>query len=339
MDIYILNTLEHGVDITNQLKNQLKIKGIIGLSSKNDTKNISGFVDVKKNCRKNHFQFVSLDSYNMKNENDKKKLKKLNIDVLLVLGWQRLIPKWLIEKCKFGAIGIHGSPWGINYGRGRSPQNWSLILGKDIFEISIFRINEGIDSGRIIESRKFPLSEFDNIITSYHKSSILISEMIIKNIKKISSNSGHEQKGPTRFLPQRIPDDGQIDWNRKSLEIYNFIRGQTHPYPGAFSFINKTKIWIWHAIPFNLKIDHTEKNPGTIIRVFYNKDLLIKTNNGYILINDYTLKPSKFKLKEGMKMNSINFSKQMKGIVERHYKKFPKNKLNKEILKKIETKN
>ena len=110
MDIYILNTLEHGVDITNQLKNQLKIKGVIGLSNKNNTENISGFVDVKKNCRKNHLQFISLDSYNMKNENDIKKIKKLNIDVLLVLGWQRLIPKWLIEKCKVGAIGIHGSP-------------------------------------------------------------------------------------------------------------------------------------------------------------------------------------------------------------------------------------
>ena len=119
----------------------------------------------------------------------------------------------------------------------------------------------------------------------------------------------------------------------------NFIRAQTHPYPGAFSFINRAKILIWYAIPFDLNIDHKKKIPGTIVKIFYNKDLLIKTNDGYVLINNYTLKPSKFKLKEGMKMNSINFSKQMKVIVDRHNKKFPNNKLNKEILKKVETGN
>ena len=88
----------------------------------------------------------------------------------------------------------------------------------------------------MIESRKFELSNYDDIVTSYHKSSILVSEMILKNIFKLSENSGIIQKGTIRFLPQRIPEDGGIDWNRKSFEIYNFIRGQTHPYPGAFSF-------------------------------------------------------------------------------------------------------
>lgn len=336
MDIYILNTLEHGVDITNQLKNQLKIKGVIGLSNKNNTENISGFVDVKKNCRKNHLQFISLDSYNMKNENDIKKIKKLNIDVLLVLGWQRLIPKWLIEKCKVGAIGIHGSPWGIRLGRGRSPQNWSFILGKNMFEVSIFKIDEGIDSGKIIESRKFSFTELDDIVTSYHKSSILVAEMILKNINKLVINSGSIQKGVSRYLPQRIPEDGQIDWNRKSLEIYNFIRGQTHPYPGSFSNIGKTKITIWRAVPFDLKIKTEKKIPGTIVKIFHNNDFLIKTKNGYMLIVDYTIKPSKFELREGMKISSVDFPKQMNRIVKRHYKKYPKNIIHKEILEKSE---
>ncbi len=58
-------------------------------------------------------------------------------------------------------------------------------------------------------------------------------------------------------MPKRRPEDGVIDWNRSSRDLYNWVRALTEPYPGAFSFVNGQKLWIWkaqietHAMPDN----------------------------------------------------------------------------------------
>ena len=118
-----------------------------------------------------------------KKKDDKNKLLNTNIDILIVAGWQRLIPEWLIQHCKICVIGSHGSPLGITKGRGRSPQNWALIMGMESFEISIFQIDKGIDSGRIFNTKSFKYSAFDDIKTSYYKVCMLISQMLIELIK------------------------------------------------------------------------------------------------------------------------------------------------------------
>lgn len=331
MKIYALNTLQYGVDILNHIKSDIKISGIIGLDRRKKNDKISGYTYMKNFCSINNFDFVPIKNYSMKNRNDKLKLLALDIDILLVLGWQRLIPEWLLNKVKKAAIGSHGSPWGINNGRGRSPQNWSLILGKKQFEISLFKIDKGIDSGGIIDTRKFNLTDFDDIKTSYQKCSLLISQMLIENIKKNKKIISKPQKGSPRYLPKRIPEDGQIDWNRTTYEIYNFVRALTRPYPGAFSFILKNKITIWKSFPFNLQIGENKVESGKIIKIFSNNYLLIKTKGGYLLVTEYSIQPSKFILKEGMKLDSCNFSAQIQSIIDRHYSKYPNNIIHKEI--------
>jgi len=333
MKIYAISTLQHGIDILNYIKNDIKISGVIGLSRRKKNDKISGYVYLQNFCKKNNYDFIPIENYSMKNRTDKLKLLSLDMDILLVLGWQRLIPEWLLNKVKIAVIGSHGSPWGINNGRGRSPQNWGLILGKKRFEISIFKMNKGIDSGNIIDTKKFDLTDCDDIKTSYQKSSLLISQMLINNIKKNQKIISKPQKSTPRYLPKRIPEDGHIDWSRTTQEIYNFVRALTRPYPGAFSFILKNRINIWKSIPFNLKIGKNNNEPGKIIKIFSNNDLLIKTKDGYLLVTEYSKQPSKFTLKVGMKFNSCDFSTQIQGIIHRHYSKYPNNIIHNEILR------
>ena len=48
-----------------------------------------------------------------------------------------------------------------------------------------------------------------------------------------------------RVFPQRSPEDGIIDWSLPALQIFNFIRAQTKPYPGAFTSYGQDKVTIW----------------------------------------------------------------------------------------------
>jgi UDP-4-amino-4-deoxy-L-arabinose formyltransferase/UDP-glucuronic acid dehydrogenase (UDP-4-keto-hexauronic acid decarboxylating) len=334
LKIFVLSTIDAGVDIINILKQQLKISGVVGLADQKNTHQISGYFHLGDYCKKNSIPFHEVKNYSMKDEEDKILLESLNIDVLIVAGWQRLIPKWLINHCRISVIGAHGSPYGIAGGRGRSPQNWSILMGKKEFYISIFKIDEGIDSGDIIEERKYEISVWDDIRSSYNKVVWLTGQMIIDAIlsKRIETNRLIPQDLKPRYFPQRTREDGEIDWNRTNEEVHNFIRALTHPYPGAYSKIGGKEIIIWCVKPFDV---FTVKNyePGTIVKVYNYGAFMVSTARGFIQVDNYTVKDNiDFKFEEGMVFSSVKFIDQMKNIIERHIQKYPSLTLAEDLL-------
>lgn len=325
MNIYLLNTLDFGIDLINIIRKQIDVKGIIGLSDRHSSDKISGFVYQKKICKELNIDFIEVENYELNSEGDKNKILELDIDILILGGWQRLIPQWLIDQCKISAIGCHGSPFGITGGRGRSPQNWALILGLDEFHISIFKIDKGIDSGEIIDTKKFTYDSFDNIRTSYHKVCMLTAQMIIKNVKNGNvqkKKNQIQQEEEAFYFPQRLPEDGQIDWNRNTNDVFNFIRALTKPYPGAYSKISNSVIKIWSASPFNLEISGSFSS-GEIVKVFNKNEFIIKTKNGFLLVDEYECKSDTICISEGTKLESFPFEEQIRNIVIRHQSKYP----------------
>jgi methionyl-tRNA formyltransferase len=72
-----------------------------------------------------------------------------------------------------------------------------------------------------------------------------------------------QDESEATWWPKRVPEHGIIDWNRSAEEVYNWIRGQTHPYPGAFSYIDGKKVTIWEAKP--PERDRCFAEPGEIM--------------------------------------------------------------------------
>ncbi len=326
MNIYILNTLGIGEDTIEILSQELVLKGIIGLSEREKSDEISDYKYQGNFAKEVNIDFIEVNSYSLTNESDKHKLLSLEIDVLIVSGWQRLIPDWLIQHCSICAIGAHGSPLGITKGRGRSPQNWALLLGMDYFEISIFQIDDGIDSGRILATKKINYSPFDDIKSSYYKVCMLTSQMIINLLQTpnfIKQDFEEQPHDEAEYFPQRIAEDGHIDWNRSAKDIRNFIRAITRPYPGAFTFFDGHMIKIWDAIPFEINISADKYVSGEIVKAFNKKDLLVRTKSDFLLITDYTLEEKNLHLKRGDVFESVNFTEQMKRIINRHETKYP----------------
>lgn len=340
MNIYILNTLEVGINQTDLIAKSLPIKGIIGLSQRPLTESISGYIYLKNYCQKKQFDFFEIKNYNLSSSQDKRMLLNLEIDILLVLGWQRLIPSWLIEHCKIAAIGSHGSSDGISAGRGRSPLNWALLLGKTTFHTSIFKIDQGMDSGNIIDTSTVQFTQFDDIKTVYYKCNTIVANMIVKNITNnhILLNKAIKQIGEVRYLPQRLPEDGAIDWSRSSEKINNFIRALTHPYPGAFSSNETAKVIIWKAKEFHIDNIFEDFCCGEIIHKYFNGDFIVKTGDSALLVEHYNEKlipHSNPLIQEKVILPSCCFRQQMQTIISRHYKKYPNFKLSSDILNTV----
>jgi len=325
MNVYVLNTLGIGEDTIELISHEIKIKGVIGLSKRDRTDKISDYSFQGHLSKKMGIQFVEVSSYTLSDEKDKEILLNLDIDVLIISGWQRLIPDWLIQHCSICAIGSHGSPLGITKGRGRSPQNWALIMGMESFEISIFQVDKGIDSGRIFASKKFNYTAFDNIKTSYYKVCLLTSRMIIDLLNTpnfIEKEYQQQTEDDAEYFPQRTPDDGRIDWNRSNNEIRNLIRALTKPYPGATSSFKGNTIKIWDAIPFDIDIPIERYRIGEIVKIFNNRDFLVRTKESLLLVIDYELDVNSIELKSGMILESVIFNNQMKAIIDRHQNKY-----------------
>ena len=143
---------ESGYDVVNHLLiNGIKITHIVSLTPE-QAKNskVSGYKSFELLAQKFNIKIFYPKEYSMKNESDSLFFENEKFDLLIVCGWQRLIPENILKTLKIGGIGSHGSSELLPKGRGRSPVNWSIIEGKTKFISQLFLLTPGIDDGDIL---------------------------------------------------------------------------------------------------------------------------------------------------------------------------------------------
>jgi methionyl-tRNA formyltransferase len=86
---------------------------------------------------------------------------------------------------------------------------------------------------------------------------------------------------------KRTPEDGKIDWNQPIENIYNLIRAVSHPYPGAFTFLGRSKILIWESKIIPKNSNNLYKN-GQVIDVS-SISFKVKCNSGILEITKYNI--------------------------------------------------
>ena len=192
------------------------------------------YANLQKIAEEYKIPYYEIDSIDGKRTQDyDTKLKKFDLDLILVLGWYYILPKSTRELCKLGAWGIHASLL-PNYAGG-APLVWAIINGEKKTGVTLFRLEDGIDDGDIISQKIFLIKESDTIKEVYEKATILSMEMLLEVLGNINNiNFIPQDKKKIKIYPQRTPEDGEIDLTKSANEIYNFIRAQSSPYPGAF---------------------------------------------------------------------------------------------------------
>jgi methionyl-tRNA formyltransferase len=165
-----------------------------------------------------------------------------------------------------GCVGIHASL--LPKYRGGAPINWAIINGEKKSGISLFYLGDGVDNGDIISQRSFPISDTDSCKEVYDKATRVSIEILKIALPKLAAGTANripQNESEATWFPQRNPSDGRIDWRWNGRTIYNFIRAQTKPYPGAFTYLRHEKITIWHC---QLAGQHHQRfKPGEIVLI------------------------------------------------------------------------
>jgi methionyl-tRNA formyltransferase len=331
-NLLILCTVSTGLDAIAEVRRRgYPIAHLVGLKPHDvEPDSISGYVDIAGFARSINVPFCYVDTYSLKADKDRDLLKALDFDLVWVAGWQRLIPGWLIQQSRLGVLGGHGSPDGIAGGRGRSPQNWALLLGCSQFDLALFRITEGVDEGPIIAQRTFFYRPEDDIQVSYYRAALAMADMVCEVLSHpIRLEKGEHQSTQAFYYPQRKPEDGIADWYQPANVIARHCRALTSPYPGLRTKGGDVCITITRCQPFDDQIDGP---PGEVSHCFHSGDFLVNTLDGRLLVRGWSSDDPAWHPCPKLKFESVPLHQQLHTIIARHTSKHPEQTLAPRIL-------
>ena len=188
-------------------------------------------------------------------------VKKLNFDIIVVVGYGQFIPNKIIELAKYKAINLHPSL--LPKYRGASPIQYSLLNGDNLTGVSIIYVVDKMDAGDILLQKKVKIDGVDDFFTLHDKLASVGALALIEALNKIDNDQVNvtiQNNENVSFTKKIIKEDGLINWNDSAEEIYNKIRAFNY-WPGGFSFLpSGEKITILKA-----SINSLEGIPGTIL--------------------------------------------------------------------------
>lgn len=252
---------------------------------------IADYIDLSRWAAERHLTLIRPATYAMKDEATVEMFRDLELDVIISVGWQRLIPEWLLSRLTIGAFGMHGSAEPLPRGRGRSPMVWSIIEGRDRFLTNLFRYDAGVDSGAVVATQRFDVAPWDTIRSLQHKNALAQVRLLLDHLPAILAGTATYTPQPSdvepTYYPKREPADGVIDWNDSATLIWRLVRGVTRPYPGAFTFDEDVKIFIWAANPFDEHLRFDDAAPGEIVAAFHDATFVVRTSDSTLYVTDW----------------------------------------------------
>ena len=239
-----------------------------------------------------------------KDQNTKNILINLNADVYVVVAFGQILPREILDMPNLGCWNSHASLLPI--WRGAAPIQWSIINDDAETGVCIMAMEEGLDTGPIIEQETTLIEETDNLEILTDRLSNISSKLLVKSLKRIKLTKGlirterlkklkaisqSEIKTKTSYARQINKSDYILDWNQEAKVIIKKIRGL---YPNAYTVCKGKRIKIQEADLFinkdqYSKIDELDrlfyrKKPGEIIMLDREKGIKIMTKDYPILI-------------------------------------------------------
>jgi methionyl-tRNA formyltransferase len=169
------------------------------------------------------------------NEEFRSQLAAVRPDAIIVVGYGRIIPQWMIDLPPLGNINLHASL--LPKYRGAAPIQWAIASGETLTGVTSMRIDAGLDTGDILLQREIPIAPDDTAETLAPHLATLGAELMLETLKGLEANMIQprpQDHSKATLAPILKKEDGLIDFNRSAVEIVNRLRG-FQPWPGAYT--------------------------------------------------------------------------------------------------------
>ena len=192
------------------------------------------------------------------NEELRAKLDQSAPAAIIVVGYGRIIPKWMLDLPQHGNINLHASL--LPKYRGAAPVQWAIANGEQVTGVTTMRIDEGLDTGDILLQKDLAILDEDTAETVSPRLAAIGADLMIETLRVVFAGkmSPQPQKdGEATLAPILKKEDGRIDFSRSAQEIYDRLRG-FQPWPGAFTTFRGKMLNITAAKPAAEKVPQAE---------------------------------------------------------------------------------
>jgi methionyl-tRNA formyltransferase len=185
-------------------------------------------------------------------------LSNLKPDAIVVVGYGRIIPQWMLDLPRLGNINLHASL--LPKYRGAAPIQWAIARGESVTGVTTMKIDAGLDTGDILLQEEIPITSDDSAETLAPKLASVGADLMIRTLQGLEAGTMQPRKqdySQASLAPILKKEDGRIDFSRTAGEILNRLRG-FQPWPGAYSLFRGKNLQIWRAAEIKLELATSE---------------------------------------------------------------------------------
>jgi methionyl-tRNA formyltransferase len=290
MSVVYVSSLQTGRECLERIRRHLTIDHIVTIDrSTAERARVSGYAEFNDLS----IPVLYLERYAMNGPRDLARIAGLAPRLIIVNGWNRLIPPAVLALPPAGCVGFHGSGQPLPLGRGRSPITWAILNDAERFFLHLLYLDEGIDSGDIIDTAVCDVTCDEYSFTLLSKVAGMTADLLLRNMPRLLDGTAPRtpQTGVPTYLPRRTAEGGRIDWAMSRREICRLVRAVSRPFPGAFAVLEyrgaPVTMRIWEAAA-GADTSGPAGPVGTVLREADGHPV-IQCRDGTLVVRDFEL--------------------------------------------------
>jgi methionyl-tRNA formyltransferase len=184
-------------------------------------------------------------------------------DAIIVVGYGRIIPQWMIDLPRLGNLNLHASL--LPKYRGAAPIQWAIANGESVTGVTTMRIDAGLDTGDILMQREVLIGPEGTAETLGAELAFIGAEVMVETLRGLETGQVRptpQDHSQATLAPILKKEDGRMDFVRTANDLFNRLRG-FQPWPGAFTIFNGKTLQVRRAQP----LKHAVKLPPGEIAV------------------------------------------------------------------------
>jgi methionyl-tRNA formyltransferase len=188
-------------------------------------------------------------------------LAAIGPDAIIVVGYGRIIPQWMIDLPRLGNLNLHASL--LPKYRGAAPIQWAIASGESITGVTTMRIDTGLDTGDILMQREVPIAPEDTAETLGSNLAAIGADLMVETLRGLDGGEIRpvpQDHSQATLAPILKKEDGRMDFARSANDLFNRLRG-FQPWPGAFTIFNGKTLQVHRAQPLQQTVTLT---PGEV---------------------------------------------------------------------------
>lgn len=187
------------------------------------------------------------------NQDFRAQLEMIQPEAIIVVAYGRIIPRWMLDLPHYGNLNLHASL--LPKYRGAAPIQWAVANGEPVTGATSMRIDEGLDTGDMLVQRELPIAPDQTAEDIFPLLAEMGAPLMVETLDGLKAGTIVPRKqddAQATLAPILKREDGQVDFARSAMEIYNRWRG-FQPWPGAYTQFRAKKLALHHMIPMELR--------------------------------------------------------------------------------------